>query len=298
MKILIGYDGSECGEALIDDLARAGLPDEAEVTVLSAADVFLPPENAEDEELFPLYVPHGVERARERARAAFDEAETLASEAADRIRRSFPAWQVTPEAVADSPHWAIIARTETLKPDLTIVGSNGRSALGRFIQGSVSQKVLYEAAGSVRIARSGAPGPNGQVKLVLATDGSIDSDAMVESVASRNWKIGASVKLITAVEANQLDPPSPDEYFSRIRDIQSMAKRILTGAGLETTTIVTDEDPKHYLVREAAKWEADCIFLGAKGHRFFERILIGSVSSSVAARAHCSVEVVRSSGRA
>ncbi len=292
MKILIGYDGSECGDALIEDLERAGLPDEAEVTVLSAADVFLPPEGQEDEELFPLYVPHGVELARERARAAFAAAEKLAAEAADKIGERFPTWQVTPEAVADSPHWAIIARTEQWKPNLTIVGSNGRSALGRFILGSVSQKVLYETAGSVRIARGRAPASNGPVKLVLATDGSIDSDAMVETVASRNWKEGASVKLVTAVEHS----PSSDEQMSRILDIQFMAKERLIRSGIETTTIVTDEDPKRYLVREATKWDADCIYLGAKGHRFFDRLLIGSVSSSVAARAHCSVEVVRSPG--
>ena len=35
------------------------------------------------------------------------------------------------------------------------------------------------------------------------------------------------------------------------------------------------------------------IVLGAKGHSRRERLLLGSVSSAVAARAHCSVEVVR-----
>jgi hypothetical protein len=30
MKILIAYDGSECAEGILDDLNRAGLPDEAQ----------------------------------------------------------------------------------------------------------------------------------------------------------------------------------------------------------------------------------------------------------------------------
>ena len=38
---------------------------------------------------------------------------------------------------------------------------------------------------------------------------------------------------------------------------------------------------------------ASCIFVGAKGLRSVERFLTGSVSASVAARAHCSVELVR-----
>jgi len=43
MKILIGYDGSDCAEAALDDLTRAGLPSRAEAIVLSVAEVWLPP---------------------------------------------------------------------------------------------------------------------------------------------------------------------------------------------------------------------------------------------------------------
>jgi hypothetical protein len=35
MEILIGYDGSDCAEAALDDLMRAGLPDIAEAHILS-----------------------------------------------------------------------------------------------------------------------------------------------------------------------------------------------------------------------------------------------------------------------
>src|SRR5690348_16185832 len=42
MKILIAYDGSDCAEAAITDLQRAGLPEETTALVLSLADVFLP----------------------------------------------------------------------------------------------------------------------------------------------------------------------------------------------------------------------------------------------------------------
>jgi len=53
-------------------------------------------------------------------------------------------------------------------------------------------------------------------------------------------------------------------------------------------------DPKRVLVEESKRWGADCIFVGSMGFsNRVERFLIGSVSSAVAARAHCSVEVVR-----
>jgi nucleotide-binding universal stress UspA family protein len=63
--------------------------------------------------------------------------------------------------------------------------------------------------------------------------------------------------------------------------------------GLTVSTLVRKEEPKHLLVSEAEAWGANCIFVGARGMGTFERLLLGSVSSAVAARAHCSVEVVR-----
>jgi len=34
MKILVAYDGSECADAALDDLRRAGLPADAQIKVL------------------------------------------------------------------------------------------------------------------------------------------------------------------------------------------------------------------------------------------------------------------------
>ena len=43
MKILVGYDGSKCADAALDDLRRAGLPADAQVKVLSVVENWLPP---------------------------------------------------------------------------------------------------------------------------------------------------------------------------------------------------------------------------------------------------------------
>ena len=41
MKLLIGYDGSECGKAAIEDLVLAGLPSDVDARVLSVADLLV-----------------------------------------------------------------------------------------------------------------------------------------------------------------------------------------------------------------------------------------------------------------
>jgi nucleotide-binding universal stress UspA family protein len=69
----------------------------------------------------------------------------------------------------------------------------------------------------------------------------------------------------------------------------------LTTSGLRVSSVIDDTNPKQLLVTEASSWGADCIFVGAKGHPFLDRILLGSVSAAVSARADCSVEVVRPS---
>lgn len=295
MKILIAYDGSECAEAALVDLQRAGLPERADVFVLSAVDVYIPSKDKSsiDEETFPLYVPHGVKVRRQMVKHAFEDTEFMAERAAEKVQAMFPDWTITAEAKADSPHWGIIDKADEWKPDLIVVGSHGRSVLGRAILGSVSQKVLYESKCSVRISRGRKMPVNREIRLILATDGSPDSDEMIKEVASRNWQKGTEVKVVTTIELFQQVTYEPNVEMNRIRDIQNIAVRELTSAGLDVTTVVTENDPKHFLIREAKRWDADCIFLGAKGHRFLERFLVGSVSSSVAARAVCSVEVVR-----
>jgi nucleotide-binding universal stress UspA family protein len=68
----------------------------------------------------------------------------------------------------------------------------------------------------------------------------------------------------------------------------------LLKAGLDASSAVTEGDPKRVLVEEARRWGADCIFVGSAGFsKRFERFLLGSVSSAVVTREHCSVEVVR-----
>ena len=62
---------------------------------------------------------------------------------------------------------------------------------------------------------------------------------------------------------------------------------------MTVVSTVVEGDPKQVLLNEAQDWGADCIFLGSLGLTRFERFLLGSVSTAVVARAHCSVEIHR-----
>jgi hypothetical protein len=62
-----------------------------------------------------------------------------------------------------------------------------------------------------------------------------------------------------------------------------------------TTCVVAEpkETITHSILAIAEEWKADLIVLGSHGRRGFDRLIMGSVSETVAAHAKCSVEVVR-----
>lgn len=312
MKVLIGYDGSESAHAAIHDLLRAGLPRDVETLVVSVADVFppLPHSSYEPNEKSASMQRDSpiVRKARALAAEAMAQAWTVAAEGSQQVQAEFPGWRVSHEACPDSPHWALISKADSWKPDLVVVGSQGRSVVGRFFLGSVAQNVLAHVSCSVRIgrgARLASPATGAPVRIIIGVDGSAYAAASVSAVAGRMWPAGSEVKIIAAVDlpfwtevllgSGLTDRMAQDEDndLSVARPAVEAAVEALRIKNLSATTIVVEGDPKRVLVEEAERWGADCIFLGAKGHSRLERFLLGSVSAAVAARAHCSVEVVR-----
>jgi len=311
MKLLIAYDGSRCAEAALDDLTHAGLPVKGEAKVLSVAEVWLPPPPPSSLEIVELAVtakgPLGLERKYMAGSEAVKDAHRLAAKSAARFRANFPAWTVKHEAVWGSPNWEIFSQARAWNADLIVVGSHGRTALGRFFLGSISQWLLNEARCSVRVARGKIDEPDFPVRLIVGLDGSRNADAAVEQVAARNWPEKSEVRVV--VVDQPLEPTVVGEFIPAIthsvaesnaeesensRKLAEDAVQKLRAKGLRAEALVKIGDPKHELVKFAEDWRADCIFLGATGLTSrIEKFLLGSVAGAVAARAHCSVEIVR-----
>ncbi len=86
---------------------------------------------------------------------------------------------------------------------------------------------------------------------------------------------------------------SKEENWDQVREIIEPTAQQLRDKGLHAEVLIRRGNPSDQILQEADTWGADCIFVGAKGTRGIDRLLLGSVSSAVSARAHCSVEVVR-----
>jgi nucleotide-binding universal stress UspA family protein len=295
MRILIGYDGSSHADSAVDDLRRAGLPDRAEALVLSAVEWPTMQALRSWGMVETDFSPEWMER--------IEAARQLAETGTARLQRLFPRWSIQLEPSAGDPAEAILEKARTWPADLIVIGTHGRSALGRVVLGSVSSKLIREAPCSVRVGR--ATMHEGPIRLLLGVDGSPEADAAVTEVCRRPWPQSTEARVLAVHEAfvpvnaeriaigeRLYDAINEDEHL-RLRHAANLAAEKLSKAGLVSVPFVEEGDPKNVLVRVARDWEADNLFVGARGLGRVEELLLGSVSFASVAHAPCAVEVVR-----
>ncbi|HEX5966757.1 MAG TPA: universal stress protein [Pyrinomonadaceae bacterium] len=312
MKIFIAYDGSEAADIAIDSMRRAGLPKEGvEALVMSVGEVWLPPATGTDDETFPQIAPPGLKQAREHAEKVMQAAREGAERGAERVRQNFPRWHVTHEAQNGSPAFELLNRAEAWQADLIVVGSHGHTAISRFVLGSVSQKILTEASVAVHVGRAATgTGASGE-RIVIGVDGSPGSHAAIKAAARRNWTTGSELRIVVVDDALKGSPiwlliPPVRDFLEEVRteertqsermglDAVKELRAALNNDKITVSSVVETGDPKQMLIKHAEDFGADCIFTGATGFsNRLERLVLGSVSAAVAARAQCSVEVVR-----
>jgi nucleotide-binding universal stress UspA family protein len=295
MKILVAYDGSPCADAAIQDTLRAGLAAEAETRVLCIAG--------------ELSV--SAETDTKRWQQMFSEAEALAQTASNRLQSFFPNWKISTEVLWGWAPKVVLELSRAFQPDLVIVGSRGRSPFARLFLGSVSLELVHKAACPVRVARAGRSSSEDPVRILIASDGSPQAEAVIRSVARRSWPNNTEVRIVCVAQ-----PVVPTPVFlegnlyaqepvwnavqeldrlerARLEEAARNSAETLRSAGLVVSEIVVSGDPREVIIAEADRWNSDSIFIGARGLGRMERLLLGSVSSHVVNHAHCTVEVVR-----
>jgi len=274
-KLLAGYDGSASADDMLDELDRAGLPDEVEAVVLSVTERWLPPPS-----MYEMMIAGEVPLAKPGTE--------IAEAAAERLMKRHPQWRVTHESASGSPAKTLLRRAKEWGADLIAVGSVGHGSLERALVGSVSHKIANSAACSVRVSRGYLPDRHRPVRLMIAHDGQPGADVAVERVAGRKWPEGSQVQVIACAATH-----SPAEAYHWTHDVFEKAAARLQARGLAVSSMFLEGDPRRVIVEEAARFEAECVFAGDNDRSVVERLLLGTVSSAILARAHCAVEICR-----
>jgi nucleotide-binding universal stress UspA family protein len=189
-KVLFAFDGSECAKAAFSDLHCAGLPAGGQMVVVEVAKLWIPPSNSTGggETWFSEAAPPTLKRIKAEVK-----------EAKQYLQAAFPHWEVKSERFIGSSARVLLERAEGWQPDLLIVGSHGRSALGRLFLGSVSQRVVTEAHCSVRVARGRTTPLHTPVSILIGVDGSFGSGAAAQSNCSvLRRRVGARIASLWA----------------------------------------------------------------------------------------------------
>ena len=308
MKVLIAYDGSSCAKAAIDELQRAGLPPDAQAMVVSVEEEWLPAPPMSSYEMMKMVIPSGDVGAKmaPEYNPGLSPTQNNALKAKAELQKLFPTWEVIDRAVIGSPATEILKVAEEWGANLIVVGSHGHTALGRFFFGSVSHKVVTEAHCTVRISRHNDFGMGEQQRILIAIDGSSNSEVAVEEVMKRKWAADTEIRLVIVCDplkpslVGNIIPPvtkwvtesNREEHEWAAHVVEKQSERV-HNAGLKVSWVVMEGDPRRALLNEAEDWQATTIFIGARGLSKVDRFLLGSVSAAIASRAECSVEVVR-----
>ena len=144
-------------------------------------------------------------------------------------------------------------------------------------------------------------------KVFLAIDDLESSKAALHMVMEQLPPESTEVRLLHVVKPLVLLPYSlvgrVEEIETAERDaveqgekIVGHAEQLLTKAGFKVHSVVKKGEPRAVIVDYAAHWKANVIFVGSRGRKGLDRLLIGSVSEAILHHAHCSVEIVRMPG--
>jgi nucleotide-binding universal stress UspA family protein len=295
VKVLIAIDSSPCSHRVLDEASARPWPLDTTFFVLNVVDF-------QRFARFPLLIENAKLEAAELVNSAATQLIHAGHQSLAEVRMGFPR-KVISECATE------------LQADRVMVGSNGHSAIGRFLLGSVAQAVLRMAPCTVEIVRfpAGGPAPSSHaMKVLLATDGSECSVAAADSVTARPWPVGTVFKVVGAEELIVLETPMGASPLASIYPA-SLLEELLADAraravnAIDSTRIILEQaglkvqdkqpiplgDPRNVILVLAQTWSADLIVLGSHGRRGWDRFLMGSVAESVALHAHCSVEVIR-----
>jgi nucleotide-binding universal stress UspA family protein len=233
----------------------------------------------------------GSPKAVDRLRQARQEADASLASLLDSVsKRGIPCQPL----VDNGDIWGVLSRfIKEYGVDLLVIGTTGRTGLGKVLLGSVAEEAIRESPCPVLAVGPRAPSDeNVHVQNILyATDFSTDSLLAAPYALSFAEKFRARLSLLHVIEKL---PESPylDAQMARVR----LNELITPQVDLATTPEATVEmgSPADVILKVATDTASDLIVIGARGAGAFARFAthFGSIAHKVVSHAACPVLTV------
>lgn len=177
--------------------------------------------------------------------------------------------------------------------DLVVLVTRHHHGLWRWVEGEVSTPLARLLHWPALIVPANYEAGDGDLRerILFATDGSDASVAALRSALgfatpNTHWRIISVVDRLLAQGAGSFESDLEDSFAQTGRAALNAAAGILAaqqqpGWTVETALVTTrnsHDDVAHAIVREARRWQAQLLVLGAHGRRGLSRWLLGSVA--------------------
>jgi nucleotide-binding universal stress UspA family protein len=216
---------------------------------------------------------------------------------------------VTPAVTKGIPAVEIISEAEKDPPTLIAMSTHGRSGIGRWLLGSVADKILRYSNVPVMLVRPKdqspiAPEPRLKV-VIVALDGSELSEQVLPHV--QGLSRASSLKIIllrvtpfpTAYPSSALGAPSSgiywQEYFQETKAaaetyLQELARRLREKGYRDVEALHVEGDPASHIIDLAGRTPDSFIAMTSRGQGGLARAVFGSVADRVVR--HCAKPVL------
>jgi nucleotide-binding universal stress UspA family protein len=188
------------------------------------------------------------------------------------------------------PALQILTLAAELPADLVVLGAHGQAGLTPMQIGSVALNVAQLAPCSTLVVRA----HTGHNRLLLAVDGSQESERATESLASLPLPEGQECIVLHVLEPGR--QPNGEEIAPRLAAANQMVEQTVTAlaaAGIQAAPRVQEGYAAQEIIRSAKELEIDLVVVGARGTSALQDFDLGSVSARVLRYAPCSVMIAR-----
>ncbi|MCU0860221.1 MAG: universal stress protein [Thermoplasmata archaeon] len=133
--------------------------------------------------------------------------------------------------------------------------------------------------------------------ILVAVDGSKESDRAVVLASQMSVALGAEMTLLHVVEVEEI-PTLIAEAQDREREelgqmVLGSAVKMAGSLGVAPTTVMLNGHAAAQILRYASQHRPDLIVMGGRGLTGAKGVLMGSVSMTVSKKAECAVVIAR-----
>jgi nucleotide-binding universal stress UspA family protein len=135
-------------------------------------------------------------------------------------------------------------------------------------------------------------------RILVAVDGSSESNAAVQMASRIAGALNAEVTLVHVVEIEELPTliaeAEDKDHEEHGQLVLGSSIKLARAEGIDAKLVLRKGHPAGQILRFASEYKPNLIVMGSRGMTGAKGILMGSVSMSVSRKAACSVIIVRS----